>query len=189
MLCPQIFRKICSLTGPLQVDLFASRLTHQLQQYASWRPDPEAMAVDAFTLDWTQFKGYANPPWNLVGRVLAQVRNQKAELVLVAPVWKSQVWYPTLLEMLIREPLLLPNIPDLIQPTHRVNNPVITPRLAAWVISGVDSRARSFRMRLQHYSSLHGEKKQQNPMIPCSENGLAGVAKGIVIPFQEIYTK
>ncbi len=33
-LCPQIFDR---LTGPLQVDLFASYLTYQLQDYVSWR--------------------------------------------------------------------------------------------------------------------------------------------------------
>ena len=125
--------------GPLQVDLFASRLTHQLRDIVSWRPDPEAIATDAFTLDWKQFRGYANPPWSLVGRVLSQVREQKAQLVLVAPVWKSQIWYPTLLGMVIQEPLLLPASPELIQPTHRVNKPDISPTLAAWVFSGKDS--------------------------------------------------
>ena len=64
ILCPQTFRRINHLIGPLQVDLFASRLTHQLYRYVSWRPDPYAMTTDAFTLNWVEFKGYANPPWN-----------------------------------------------------------------------------------------------------------------------------
>lgn len=55
------------------------------------------MATDAFTIAWTGLKAYANPPWSLVGRVLAQVRQQKANLILVAPVWKTQTWYPALL--------------------------------------------------------------------------------------------
>ena len=38
-LCQQIFNKINCLTGPLEVDLFASYLTHQLASYVSWRPD------------------------------------------------------------------------------------------------------------------------------------------------------
>ena len=29
------------------------------------------MAMDAFTLHWAEFRAYANPPWNLIGRVLA----------------------------------------------------------------------------------------------------------------------
>ena len=37
MLCPRTFREINHLLGPLQVDMFASRLTHQPHRYASWR--------------------------------------------------------------------------------------------------------------------------------------------------------
>ncbi|CAB4039951.1 Hypothetical predicted protein, partial [Paramuricea clavata] len=36
-----------------QIDLFASRLTRQLNRYVSWRPDPGAIHVDAFTMNWT----------------------------------------------------------------------------------------------------------------------------------------
>ena len=186
MLCPKVFNKVNIETGPLQVDLFASRLTNQLQDYVSWRPDPGAMATDAFTLDWTKFRGYANPPWNLIGRVLTHVRHQRAQVTLIAPVWKSQVWYPLLLEMLVREPLLLPTSPTLIIPTHRVNKPEIVPPLAAWAISGIDSEVRTFQRRLQSSSCHHGDKKHRNPMIPCLENGYAGVTKGIQIPFQEV---
>ena len=84
MLCPRVFSRICQLTGPLQVDLFASRLTNQLSSYASWRPDPEAVATDTFSLDWIQFQGHPNPPWNLVGKVLSHVRNQRADVVRVS---------------------------------------------------------------------------------------------------------
>ena len=51
--------------------------------------------------DWSQVRGYANPPWCLVGKVLAQVQSQQAHIVLVAPVWKTQPWYPMLLSMLV----------------------------------------------------------------------------------------
>ena len=88
MLCPNIFRSLNQRLGPLKVDLSASRLTNQLAQYVSWRPDPEAIACDAFSLNWSTMKGYANPPWNLIGKVLAQTRSQKARLVLITPLWK-----------------------------------------------------------------------------------------------------
>ncbi len=60
--------KIQETLGPLEVDLFASRLTTQLPRFYSWRLDPLAEATNAFLQDWRQVKGYANPPWNLVGR-------------------------------------------------------------------------------------------------------------------------
>jgi hypothetical protein len=34
-----------------EIDLFATRLTIQLKRYVSWRPDPHAVATDAFSID------------------------------------------------------------------------------------------------------------------------------------------
>ena len=78
---PILFQKINLLLGPLSTDLFASRLSTQLLSFVSWKPDPQAMAVDAFTVDWGSIPGKlcANPPWNLVGRVLSQDLNQRVE--------------------------------------------------------------------------------------------------------------
>ena len=185
MLNPAVFHQIQARMGPLEVDLFASRLTHQLPKYVSWRPDPDAIEVDALSLDWTKCHGYANPPWNLIGRVIALVRSQKAQVVLVAPVWPSQPWYPTLLEMLVRTPLLLPSR-GLIQATHPVNQPEIIPRLAAWNISGESTPAKMFRMELQSSSSRHGDRNHPRHMTPCLGNGWAGAVNGIPIPFQVI---
>ena len=81
------------------------------------------MTTNTFILNWVEFKGYANPPWNLITRVLTQTRIQQVRLVLMAPVWRAQPWYPILLEMIKHKQVLLPNKPDLIQPTHRVNCP------------------------------------------------------------------
>ena len=61
MLCPSVFRQINRILGPLEVDLFASRLSAQLPMYVSWKPDPEALATDAFTVNWKTWKAYANP--------------------------------------------------------------------------------------------------------------------------------
>ena len=57
-LSPEIFSQINQIFGPLEVDLFASRLTHQLPRYFSWRPDPLAEATDAFRQDWRPRTGY-----------------------------------------------------------------------------------------------------------------------------------
>ena len=48
-----VFNMIVNILGPPTIDLFASRLNYQLTPYVSWLPDPQAMAIAAFTLDWT----------------------------------------------------------------------------------------------------------------------------------------
>ena len=68
MLAPQVFHKMNNILGPLEIDLFASWLIYQLlPRLFSWRPDPQAAAVDAFQQNWSQLRGYANPPWCLMG--------------------------------------------------------------------------------------------------------------------------
>ena len=43
---------------------FYQRLT--CLQYISWKPDPQAYAVDAFTQNWADMKFYAFPPFSLI---------------------------------------------------------------------------------------------------------------------------
>ena len=52
---PAMFVKISQLFGPLEVDLFAIRLSAQCQRYFSWWPDPYVEATDVFLQSWTIF--------------------------------------------------------------------------------------------------------------------------------------
>jgi len=46
-----VFKVLYCLLDPFSVDLFANT---QLPLYYSWRPDPQAKAVDAFSVPWAQ---------------------------------------------------------------------------------------------------------------------------------------
>ena len=83
---PGLFQRLVETFGPIEVDLFASRLTYQVPQFFSWKPDPQSEATDAFLQRWNQFRGYVNPPWGLIARVLSEVRYQRTNLILIAPV-------------------------------------------------------------------------------------------------------
>ncbi|KAJ1086877.1 hypothetical protein NDU88_000077, partial [Pleurodeles waltl] len=54
MLHRSVFRYLERKWGPFQIDLFASRLNARLPRFFSWRPDPLALATDAFLQDWSQ---------------------------------------------------------------------------------------------------------------------------------------
>ena len=90
MLHPQVFNQIQVQMDLLQIDLFASRLTERLPFFYSWIPDPEAQGTDAFNQDWSQMRGFANPPWCLIACCLSQVRRQAASVVILTPLWPSQ---------------------------------------------------------------------------------------------------
>ena len=122
----------------------------------------------------------------LVGRVLNRVQKQQITLVLVAPVWKSQPWYPILLDMLVDFPVLLPHKKDLIIPTHPESVPATFPQLAAWLISGNASRTKKFLRKAQSCCLHHGDRSLQNPMTHYSESGLTGVINDTPILFQDL---
>ena len=62
----QVFLDICRVRGTPCTDLFASRLSHQVPHYFSWKIDPYSISADAFQACWTHLKGYAFPPFSLI---------------------------------------------------------------------------------------------------------------------------
>ena len=168
--------------GPLEVNLFASRLSTQLPTFVSWRPDPEAMTTDAFTMSWSGLKAYANPPWSLVGRVLAQAQQQQADLVLIAP---GSMEILTLVPSSagdVRVPPQVASGSGRSSPasTHSID---AMPQLAVWSISGRGTRSNSFRRKLWNSCSHPGEGNPPKHASRNSRNGLAGVVQGVSIPF------
>ena len=55
--------------------MFASRLNYQLTPFVSWLSDPQAMAIDAFTLDWTNHFLYAFPSFTILPQFFAETGN------------------------------------------------------------------------------------------------------------------
>lgn len=53
-----IYAQIIKLYGPFQIDLFGSRLNAKDPVYVSWKPDPSAPFIDAFSRDWSEFSNF-----------------------------------------------------------------------------------------------------------------------------------
>ena len=79
-LSPKIFQMICKKWGTPDMDLFASRISHQVQAYMAWKPDPGSRATDALQESWKHLFPYAFLPFSLIGRVLAKVRHHCGKL-------------------------------------------------------------------------------------------------------------
>lgn len=109
-LSQSFFKQIISEFGHPDIDLFASSFNHKCKKYVSWKPDPDSLAVDAFTLQWNKFTCfYAFPPFSLILRTLNKVIADKAEGILVVPWWPSQPWYPLFEKLKQKEIYLGPN--------------------------------------------------------------------------------
>ena len=101
------------------IDLFASRINHQLPRYVSYRPDPEAFAINAFSLDWSNLDFYAFPPFSVIPTVLNKLVTEGAQGICVLPDWPTQPWYPRAVQLLKQNPVYLKARKDLLQlPSH-----------------------------------------------------------------------
>ena len=94
-----IFRKICIKYNTIpDYDRFASRDNRQVRKYNSRFFEKETNGVDTFTQSWKGFLNWAVPPIFLVDRTIKFIICEKADTILVVPVWTSAVYWPILLD-------------------------------------------------------------------------------------------
>ncbi|XP_054009950.1 uncharacterized protein LOC128893160, partial [Hylaeus anthracinus] len=72
------FTSIQNQFGSISVDLFTSRINKKCKKFFSRFSDPEASAIDAFTMSWKNEYFYAFPPFALILRTLRKIINDKA---------------------------------------------------------------------------------------------------------------
>ena len=84
-LSPDIFHKVTDRLLKPDIDLFASRLNFQMKPFISWGPDPEALAINAFTQNWSKWLIHALPPFSLLQKVLSKWQKDGAKGILIAP--------------------------------------------------------------------------------------------------------
>ena len=122
-----LFQKLTQQFSIPWVDLFASRLNHQVDTFVSWKPEPQAWAIDAFSLNWKDIMFYAFPPFSVLGRVLSKIKMEQASGILVLPLWPTQPWFPVMMDLLVGHPrlvkpnpnnLLIKGNPLLLHPLH-----------------------------------------------------------------------
>ena len=101
------------------MDLFTSTVNAQRSCYISFRADPEAQAVDAFSLSWKALDFYAFPLFSVILRVVQKVWRDRESRVIIVPAWPTQVWWQLLNTLLTREPVTLPSTTSLLfRPGH-----------------------------------------------------------------------
>ena len=88
------FEKIKNELGEPDIDLFASDANAKCDKFVSWHRDPNSIAINAFTLSWSNISFYAFPPFSMILRVLQKIVTDKAEGIVVVPFWPTQPWFP-----------------------------------------------------------------------------------------------
>ena len=182
----KIFLSICSILGTPEVDLFASRTSHQLQNYMSWKPDPQSSGTNALLQNWNFRFPYAFPPFCLIGQSLQKVNKHKNRMIIITPVWVSQPWYPLLLSMSIQNPILLPPNQNLLMNPMGEFHPLLlnsTLRLAAWLVSGRLKPRRDFQAQLPRLYPEQDPRVLESVTNRPGESLLAGVLQDKLVHF------
>ena len=147
-----------------------------------------AAGIDAFSFDWGNEIIYAFPPFNLIPRVLQKLEHEKAEAILIVPIFVNQSWFTRLLTLLIDKPLWLPSSDiSLTVPYRRKTFPTLPKtKLMACHVSGIVYKKKEFRMRSQKLLSNPGDQEPHHDTIRTYQNGLAFVVKGTLIHTEQI---
>ena len=163
----KIFKKLCNIWGTPDIDLFASRINAQLTNYVAWKPDPEALFIDAFTFSWQRKFMYIFPPFSLIGDVVKKIFEDQAKALLIVPIWTTQPWFTPLLQMMIDYPIMLPKsnllrLPHLPQITH----PMPKLQMMAIMLSGNPLHSKEFLRELPPLTCQVGEQAQNVNITP-----------------------
>lgn len=190
MLHRNLFSRLSRQCGPFTLDLFATRLNAQVARYVSRFPDPGSVSVDAFRQDLRKERAYANPPFNLITRLLAMVKRQRARLTVVLPAWEAQPWWPLLAEMLVAPPIRLPHGLDTFLPGHLGNElPMGAPRWTAIAatISGAPSATAAFQSRWLELCRRNGVPSPPTQATPRRGDVGSIFVRGVgSIPFADL---
>jgi hypothetical protein len=137
---PCTFRWLCT-RGPFTpvIDWFASSQNAQLPRFYSWSDTSKSAAegFDAFSFGWSDEVGYMFPPFNLLPRILSKIRQDRARVLLIHPVWPGALWAPSLNEITVTREILAQSADLLRYPASpNLRHPMTDLRLAASWLDG-----------------------------------------------------
>jgi len=172
-----VCRRLFLLFPEVKIDMFATYANKRLPVFISPCPDPRALEVDAFSISWEGLMAYAFPPIRLIAPVLQKIQIDNCCILLIAPAWPGQAWFPTILSLLVDFPRKLPNHRKLLsQKAGRVfhSNPQDL-SLHAWPLSKDPSRRKDFLKVCQRERPWLIENRQGRFTTLAFQNSLNGV--------------
>ena len=188
MLKPHIFSALCQTMHFMpNIDMFATRLNKQIPTYVAWNFDPDAIDVDAFSMNWHNLKMYCFPPFSVVGRMLQKLQQTSSTALVILPLWPTRPWFVRALDMLVKEPKLLPKR-CLILPQKPLRQHPLERKLTltAMMLSGRVSDTKAYRRKLRPFSSGPGETAPTVNIGTIYRNGCSFVSKGKVVFFSQL---
>ena len=101
----------------------------------SWLPDNEAVGRDALMLPWDKIT-YLFPPVPLLPKVVAKIKLEQIEAILICPEWPTTLWWLLVEELMVGNPMHLPHFKEAIKTVNGQQIKVYLDPLRAIHISG-----------------------------------------------------
>ena len=137
------------LPFPLKIDCFASRLNFKIKNFISRYCDPLSSWVNAFSTKWSDYV-YLFPPYPIINKVISKfISDKTGHGLLICPYWPSQSWFPSLLDLLIAPPFLLPPA-SVVDNNHRLPKNCL---LVGWIIGSSCAERMAYLRKLGCVSS------------------------------------
>ena len=98
-------------------------------------------------------------------------------MIIVTSAWQSQSWYSILLEMTIKNPILMPSHPKFLLSPEGKTHPLIQKLLlilVAWLVSGKVYLQKEYQKGLSTLSQMPQEQVLSQITNRPGESGLAG---------------
>ena len=178
---PQVARSLLRVWGNPSIDIFVTCLNAKLPLYCPLVPDPQAVFEDAFHHPWNDLDLYAFPPFPLIGRVVACVReSSRLAMTLVASLWPEKEWFADLLLLLTQPPLALPSWDSLLRQPHcnLFHQGVHALNLHVWRLSSVTSESRAFREGLLESCQCVSDPPPRASTSRGGRSSVVGVVEG-----------
>lgn len=183
-----VFADIVKTFGTPDIDLLATRLNAQLPRYVAWQPDPFATYINAFSITWTETFNYIFPPFSLLSRCLQKIATENARALVIAPAWPTQSWFTPLMNMLVAQPLILPE-GCLTLPQGAITKHPPKAKLLACLVSGVNSEIEEFQRTLPKSYWQAGKTQLENNTRRFTVSGKIFAATGTEITARPIYPR
>jgi hypothetical protein len=141
------------------------------------------------SLSWDGMFAYAFPPFRILLQVLLRIKQSDCKIILIAPAWPKQAWFPEFLLLSCARPLKLPFRRDLLS---QFNGKVVHPRpeslhLHVWLLSGRDYIRKAFLKEQPHTSQSLSDSLQGLCMRPSGQSSMIGEVDGILIQSESLF--
>ena len=182
---PNNLHEIVSDKGTPEMDLFASRVSHQLPQYISWKIVPFSPGKDTFQISWAHKFVYSFPPFCTYRKGSSESKSGSASNTHNNPSMARPTMLSRAFKNVYEKSTTFTTTQRSTERYCRKLNTLVMQnslRLVAWTISGRTYLHKEYQKGLPILSQTIGEHLQSKITSHLGRSSVVGVLSGRYLP-------